>query len=198
MSRIKTMKLSYCPSVWSPRQLCLDIPIPHRTTTFSDVLDTAVKLLPASVPDDGYSEIDVFASEVDKSDWVITEAWNGLERRVDWTESPAHLQYKWGQYLSQVQFILRPKNQPKPPRRKRTRKRNCSLYRGVKNELWEIRLAEKQLLQFKERELPWSSAVTDDTSVCGCVPVVPMIMHDIHAYAVVLLLLLFFKYVVDH
>ena len=146
-SSTKTIKLLYCPTARSPQRNALNIPIPRKTTTFADVLETALSLLPVGTTED--SNNDVFLCEVDKNDWMILESWNGLERCVSWRESPSHLLYKWGQYISQVQFVLRPRKQAKTKKRRKPRKK-VRPQGSVKRELQRIRDYEHDLEEFKQ------------------------------------------------
>lgn len=103
-----SLRLYYSPSVWSGQRQALEIELPTRDTTFREVLYAALDQL-RNLDGRCGSEDDVFGHSEDEEEWLILEVWNGLERRVAFSECPAHLLGKWGNFGSQVQLVLRPK-----------------------------------------------------------------------------------------
>ena len=110
MARHGSLCLYYSPSVRSRQRQALEIELPGKDATFREVLHAALNQLQILEGRCG-SEDDVFEhnEEEEEEEWLIMEAWNGLERRVALSECPAHLLGKWGNFVSQVQLVLRPK-----------------------------------------------------------------------------------------
>lgn len=96
--------------MWSRQQRALEIELPGKDATFRDVLHAALDQLQVLGGRCG-SEDDVFGLSDDEEEWLILEVWNGLERRVALSECPNHLLRKWGNFVSQIQLVLRPKEE---------------------------------------------------------------------------------------
>lgn len=121
MARHGSLRLYYSPSVWSRQRQALEIELPGKDTTFREVLHAALDQLQILEGRCG-TEDDVLEHSEDEEEWLIMEAWNGLERRVALSECPAHLLGKWGNFVSQVQLVLRPKEKVRGQGAKRKHK----------------------------------------------------------------------------